>query len=207
MNSKNIFIIIVTCLFFANTFAQDATFVKTEMEKDTKSSKKAWYIPDYAKIQFAGNIGLLSAGIGYEVANNVLYSELLYGFVPGSISNTENIHLITLKNTFPIFTKEIGAFKISPIAGFTTSLETGNNSFLVLPDKYPKGYYVPSAIHFTIFAGGLIHKEFKNQEVFKGADFYVEVGTVETYLWFAATSKEVTFNDVFSSSIGINLYF
>ena len=203
MNLKNIFIIVLTCLFFTNIIAQDATSVKT---KD-KAKEKAWYIPDYAKMQFAGNLGLLSVGAGYEVIRNVLYSELLYGFVPKSISNAENIHLISIKNTFPIFTKEIGDFTFSPIAGFSASLETGNNSFLIVPDKYPKGYYLPSAIHFTLFAGAQVHKEFKNQKIFKGADFYIEVGTVETYLFFALTSKEVTFNDVFSSAIGINFYF
>lgn len=201
MNIKNTFIIALTFLFFTNIVAQDATSVKT------KAKEKAWYIPDYAKIQFSGNLGLLSAGLGYEVFSNILYSELLYGFVPKSVSNAENIHLISIKNTFPIFTKAIGGFTLSPIAGFTASLETGNNSFLVLPDKYPKGYYVPSAIHFTLFVGTQVHKEFKNHKIFKGADFYLEFGTIETYLFFALKSKEVTFNDVFSPAIGINFYF
>jgi hypothetical protein len=203
MSIKNISIILLTFLFFTNITAQDSTYVKGK----TKAKEKAWYIPDYVKMQFAGNLGLLSVGAGYEVINNVLYSELLYGFVPKSISNAESIHLISIKNTFPIFTKQIGDFTLSPIAGFTTSVETGNNSFLTLPDKYPKGYYFPSAIHFTLFVGAQVHKEFKNQKIFKGADLYLEVGTVETYLFFALSTKEVTFNDVFSSAIGINFYF
>jgi hypothetical protein len=202
MKIRNIFIASIILLFFTNSFAQDATLIKDKV-KD-----KAWYIPDYAKIQFAGNIGLLSVGVGYEVFKDVLYSELLYGYVPVSVSKAKEIHLITIKNTFPFFTKKIGNnFTLSPIAGFTASLDTGNNSFLKLPDKYPKGYYITNAIHFTVFVGAKVHKNFVNSKIIKGADLYFELGTVETYLVYAITSKEVKINDVFSSAIGINLYF
>ena len=47
----------------------------------------------------------------------------------------------------------------------------------------------------------------KKTKIFSGIDFYAEVGTVESYLWYAITSKEVTLNDSFSSSIGVNFYF
>jgi hypothetical protein len=199
MKIKSIYILLIAFLFFTNTFAQDSTFVK--------ENSKAWFIPDYVKMQFAGNIGILSVGVGYELINDVLFTELLYGYVPASVSNAENIHLITIKNTFPFLTRQFGDFRFSPIVGFTTSLETGNNSFLILPDKYPRGYYLPSAIHFTLFVGASVHKDFKNSKIIKGADLYMEVGTVETYLWSAITSREVSLNDVFSTAIGINLYF
>jgi hypothetical protein len=201
MKIKKILLLLTALLLFTNTFSQDATLVKD------KEKQKAWYVPDYAKMQFAGNLGVLSVGVGYQLFNNVLYTELLYGYVPVSISKANEIHLISIKNTFPLFRKKIGNYTVSPIAGFTGTLETGNNSFLVLPDKFPKGYYVPSAIHFTLFIGTLVHKNFVNSKIIKGIDFYYELGTVETYLWSAITSKEVGLNDIFSSAIGVNLYF
>ena len=201
MKIKKILLPLVALLFLSNTFAQDAILIQD------KAKEKAWYEPDYAKMQFAGNLGVLSVGVGYQLFNKVVYTELLYGYVPVSISKANEIHLISIKNTFPLYRKKIGNYTVSPIAGFTGSLETGNNSFLVLPDKYPKGYYVPSAIHFTLFIGVLVHKDFWNSKIIKGIDFYYELGTVETYLWSAIISKEIGLNDVFSSAIGINLYF
>ena len=201
MKIKKILLPFVALLFFSNTFAQDAILIQD------KAKEKAWYEPDYAKMQFAGNLGLLSVGVGYQLFNKVLYTELLYGYVPVSISKANEIHLISIKNTFPLYRKKIGNYTVSPIAGFTGSLETGNNSFLVLPDKYPKGYYVPSAIHFTLFIGVLVHKDFGISKRIKGIDFYYELGTVETYLWSAITSKEIGLNAIFSTAIGINLYF
>ncbi|WP_299665683.1 hypothetical protein [uncultured Polaribacter sp.] len=184
------------------------SFGQKSFLNDTKAKDSVWYLPDYAKIQFAGNIGLLSVGVGYEIIHRAWYSEFLYGYVPESVSEAEKIHLITIKNTFPICTKEMGTnFTLSPIVGFTASLETGNNSFLKVPEKYPKGYYITNAIHFTLFTGVSIHKKFPNSKMIKGADFYFELGTVETYLWYAITSKEVKLNDIFSTAIGVNLYF
>jgi len=197
MNNKSLINLGVALLIFSSAFAQDSTLVKN----------KPWYRPDYAKIQFAGNIGFLSAGFGYQLLNNHVYSELLYGYVPASISKAEKIHTITIKNTFPIWNKKIKEITLSPITGFTASYETGNNSFLKLPDKYPKGYYRSNAFHFTVFAGIKAHKKFRNNSLIKAADVYFELGTVDTYLWYAISSNEVKCNQILSSAIGINLYF
>lgn len=182
--------------------AQDSISVKF------KKKEKFWLIPDYTKAQFAGNIGLASIGIGYKVIHKTLFTELLYGYVPESVSEANPVHLITLKNTFTILNKDLGkGYTFSPITGLTTTLETGNNSFLKVPDVYPDDYYITNAVHFTLFIGALLHKGFFSDQLFKGIDFYIEVGTVDTYLWYALTTKEVNFGDVFSSSIGMNFYF
>lgn len=197
MKIKNIFIAPIVLLFFMQTSAQEPI-----------AKEKSWYVPDYAKVQFAGNIGFVSVGVGYQLFKKVLYSELLYGYVPEAVSKADRIHLLTIKNTFPIYRKEIGNnLTITPIAGLTTTYEIGTNSFTTLPSIYPEGYYVPNAFHFTLFAGALIHKDFTDSKIIKGVDFYMEVGTVETYLWYNITSTEVSLSDTFSTSVGINFYF
>lgn len=198
MKIKNILSAFIILLFFTKLYAQGPHLVKD----------KAWYIPDYVKMQFAGNIGVVSVGAGYQLFDKVLYSELLYGYVPESVSKADKIHLITIKNTFPVFRKEIAKnLTITPIAGFTTTIDIGTTTFTTLPSKYPDDYYVPTAFHFTLFGGVMIHKDFINSKMTNGVDFYVEMGTVETYLWYGITSKEVGLSDIFSTSIGINFYF
>ncbi|MCL7763463.1 hypothetical protein MPF19_08565 [Polaribacter sp. Z014] len=198
MKIKNVLIVSLVFLVFTKLNAQEANL----------SKEKSWYVPDYVKMQFGGNIGLVSVGAGYQLFNKVLYSELLYGYVPSSVSKADRIHLITIKNTFPIFRKEIGKnLTITPIAGFTTTYDIGTMSFTTLPGIYPEGYYVPNAFHFTLYGGGLIHKDFKKSKIIKGLDFYIEIGTVETYLWYTITSKDVGVNDVFSADVGVNFYF
>jgi hypothetical protein len=198
MKIKKIFSVIIILLVFSKLFAQEPNSVKD----------KAWYVPDYLKTQFAGNIGVISVGAGYQLFNKVLYSELLYGYVPESVSKADKIHLITIKNTFPIFRKKIGKnIIITPTAGFSSTIDIGTTTFTTLPSKYPEGYYVPTAFHFTLFGGAMLHKDFTKSKTIKGLDFYVELGTVESYLWYAITSKEVSVSDIFSTAIGINFYF
>lgn len=210
MKTRNIFKLFVALLFSYNAFSQDSTLIKKKdlFSQDSTSIKKKslFFIPDYVKMQFAGNIGFFSVGVGYQFLNNHLYSELLYGYVPASISKAKQIHTITIKNTFPIVTKKFNTFALSPITGFTISFETGNNSFLILPDKYPKNYYSTNAFHLTFFIGASVHKDFINSKIIQEADLHFELGAVDTYLWYAITSKEVKVNKIVSSAIGINLY-
>ena len=63
MKIRNIFIVSILVLFFNNSYAQETISVK----------EKSWYVPDYVKTQFAGNIGLISVGAGYQLFNKVLY--------------------------------------------------------------------------------------------------------------------------------------
>lgn len=199
MNFRKLIIFSFLYLFFVKSYAQDKT---------NTNKQKPWYTPDYTTVQVAGNIGFLSTGVGYKLFEDTWYAELLYGYVPAARSKAESIHLLTIKNTFPITNKEIGnGFTISPIAGLGMTYHVGANTFTTLPSRFPKGYYISNAIHFTIFGGFNLHKKFKNENFFKGADLYYELGTVESYLWFVITSSEVSFSEAFSSAIGVRLYF
>ena len=46
----------------------------------------------------------------------------------------------------------------------------------------------------------------KNSTI-KGVDLYFEVGSVDTYIWYVITEKEVQINQIFSSAIGIYIFF
>ena len=197
MNNRESITLCIALLIISGTFAQDSTLI---------IKQKPWYRPDYATIQFAGNIGFLSLGIGYQFFNNRINSEILYGFVPASISKAENINTITFKNTFPIINKKHKTVITSPITGFAVSYETGNNSFVKLPDKYPDDYYRTNAFHFTFFVGAKAHKDFTKPIIIKGIDFYFEIGSVDTYLWYAMSQK-INPRKIFSLSVGVNLYF
>ncbi|MCK4464771.1 MAG: hypothetical protein KAU83_03585 [Bacteroidales bacterium] len=189
------------------TFIAIVSVANLAYSNDTLSIKeKSWYVPDYAKLQFAGNIGFLSFGIGYELFKKHLQSDIFYGYVPNFIGGA-TIHTISQKNTFVLYEYERNRYIISPTAGFSTNFETGNNSFLLLPDKYPKGYYLTNAIHFTLFIGGKIHWAPKKQSKIKGLDFYVELGTVGTYLWYKILSKEIKMKDISSLALGITTFF
>jgi len=176
-----------------------STFVFSQKEK------KTFIIPDYIKVQFAGNIGFLSTGVGYVLFDGLLYSDFIYGYVPKFTGNNE-IHLLTKKNSFFVYTKKIKKIKISSILGFALTYETGKNSFVFLDDKYPKDYYKSNAFHFLFFGGISVHKRITGKSKITGFDFIAELGTVDVYLWYKVQSREIKLYDIFSLALGINIH-
>lgn len=194
---KKIFYSLLALLVLSqNIFAQ-----KSEIQK-----KNHWLVPDYAKVQFAGNIGFLSAGIGYQFFNEKLNTELIYGYVPQEYAHIQ-IHTITTKNTFQVIRKSFHGLEWSPYLGFTFSYETGNNSFVELPDQYPEGYYSSNAFHLCILGGLSVKKELDPKYFIKGIGFYAEGVAVDSFLWYMVSSREIHFTQVVSLALGMNFYF
>ncbi len=165
------------------------------------AQKRKWFIPDYYKIQYAGNIGFISIGTGYEIFNNRLQSGILFGYVPESIGNT-TIYTITQKNTFLIHDFKLNKkIEISPIIGLAISYEIGNNSYLFLPDKYPDGYYSTNAFHFPLFAGVKIKKTFSKDSKVKSIEFNIETCTTATCLYYSIINSEIERNDIKSLAL------
>ncbi len=193
---KHIYILLFLLIISPNIFSQEGI----------DSIKTNILTPDYVITQFAGNIGFLSAGIGYDLFNKVMKAELIYGFVPLKYSSNE-IHTISLKTVFPLFRKQIYGFEISPYLGMTTSLELGDNSLLILPDYYPKGYYGTNAFHFTFLGGINFHTKLSHTQHIHSIDLYCEALTVDNSLWYFISSPEVKIKQVFSIDVGTRFYF
>lgn len=72
---------------------------QTETDHTNERLLTAWQkmIPRYTKIQFAGGMGLLSAGVGWNYGHNKSWeTEVLWGFVP-SFSNDRTKLTMTLR--------------------------------------------------------------------------------------------------------------
>lgn len=117
---------------------------------DSVTVRKYRAIPRVYTLQYAGNLGFVSGGLGYSLLKDKVRVGLFYGYVP-KVFSTKAIHTLALKGTLNVFKSRAGQDKL--YIGTTFNMETGNNSFLKLPDKYPKGYYQTNAFHFTVFTG------------------------------------------------------
>jgi hypothetical protein len=62
------------------------------------SAERSWKA-DHIKVQFAGNIGLLAIGVGKQVLQNRLHSDILYGHVPHSLAGRD-LHILAFKNSY-----------------------------------------------------------------------------------------------------------
>jgi hypothetical protein len=168
---------------------------------------KRWYVPHYLPVQFAGNIGFLSTGVGYTSNNGNYQLSLLYGYAPRAIAGAE-IHTIAAKNVFPLSHYAMKNNQtLIPYIGLGLIAEVGGNSFFRQPDHYPEGYYdFPKNLHVIAYGGAKVQRLFRDERgIFHGVEFFAEVGTVDIYLWYKAMSNQIKFHQVFSLALGVNL--
>lgn len=173
---------------------------------DSTRSRR-WYMPHYVPLQFAGNIGFLSAGAGYNSKKQNYQLALMYGYVPRSIARS-SIHTITAKNNFPLGWYGIKNDRtVIPYLGLGLTVEIGGNAFFRMPSHFPESYYdFPKNLHVIAYGGVRLRQLFNDEvKALRGVEFYAEAGTVDVYIWYKTISNQIKFHQIFSLAIGVSL--
>lgn len=176
-------------------------------QPNDSTRSRRWYVPHFIPVQFAGNIGFLSAGIGYSTRVHNYHVSLLYGYVPKSMAHTY-IHTIALKNTFPIMRYALKNNQILvPYVGLGASVELSGNSFFRQPARFPESYYdFPKNIHALVYVGAKVQHLFQDPAIgIRGVEFFGEAGTIDLYIWYKTMSQEIKLNEIFTLALGANL--
>ena len=159
--------------------------------------------PDYLQMQFAGNIGLVSLGVGYNLFKDHLHISFLDGYTPAGIAGI-GVNTIAMKASYDLVTLPIANKRAVAYSGLGCNFETtGRGFYTSLPDRYADGYYKWSAVHATFFLGAklqVLMKKRTNQRL----EFYAETGTVDSYLYYYATNPGLRITDMFSAAIGFS---
>lgn len=190
------FSIVLVFTLIANLFSAN--------KKDTQNHRSP-FLPDHYTAQFAGNIGVLSAGFGYQTASGRLSSDLMIGYVPHFIGNATIITIsqkntIKLRNFRPSFIQ-----RCYPSLGLSINIETGNNSFISLPSNYPEGYYSTNAVKFGLFTGLNYQGKVQANKWYKQFEYYAELGTLGSYIYYNIMSKDYLNLDIFSLALGVKI--
>lgn len=140
-----------------------------------------WYMPEQLKLQFAGNIGLFSIGVGKIFMKNHLQTDLFYGHVPASIGGRD-LNTIALKNSY---TFHIHALRApSSLASFywggtllytdEVDVKTLDDDFEGVSDDYPV-----NAIHLMPYIGVSLSQLKLGKEENNRSAIYFEAGMLD----------------------------
>jgi hypothetical protein len=178
------------------------------------SKAQKFLIPKDAIVQYAGSIGYLSVGAGYELFGNKRGNiDLNYGYVPESKGGA--LHIVTAKFAYRPFVITINDWaKIYPFNPgiFIRYTFNGNLGFNFDTVQYPKGYY-----YFSEAARP--HLSFTNEfQLTKGRllkttglqalSIYSEFNTNDYYLVnYFQNSSALSLSDIFKLGIGIRAKF
>jgi hypothetical protein len=184
------------CFVTSITLAQDSTAAKP---------RPKWYIPDALDLQYAGSIGFLSAGAGYDIIHKKASIDILFGYLPRAIGGND-ISTITLKFTaLPWKIRAGDNTTIYPVTvGTFFSYTMGEKYSSDLPSWYPDGYYWWSeAVRVNIFVGGKVRHKF-SKNIWEA---YYEVGTNELKLVsYVQNTGYLTVWDILHAGAGVRFY-
>ena len=195
-------------LVVAFLLSQKQSLAQENTQKDTLS-KYTMFIPDYMKLQYAGGIGFMSAGVGYTFFKNKLDVTMFYGYVPKSFS-VEDLHSISLQLTAKFLKYKINNnIELLPLnIGWYAHHTFGSEFWIAPPDKYSKGYYWWSpGRNAGVFIGGeLKTKLFANDTPASGTAFYFRIGSRGLYIASKAGNSTIPITDIIELGFGVAIY-
>lgn len=182
----------------------------TRYDKRVHRFRKHWerIIPTHSKLQFAGNMGLLSLGTGWDYGkHNQWETDLLLGFVPKYSSKRPKITMTVKQNYMP-WSIDLGkGFSTEPLScGLYLNTVFGNEFWVNEPERYPRGYYgFSSKVRIHIFLGQRLTLDINPKYRFlaRSVTFFYELSTCDLYLISAVTNRYLKPHDYLSLSFGL----
>lgn len=171
---------------------------------DTLMVRPRWFLPDHYKLQYAGNIGFLALGAGYNIRGRY-EPTLMVGLLNYTFGNSNvTVTTIAIKNSFNMFKKQLPD-NISLRSGISVNWGHTHNTFNKLPAHYSDKYYFQNKIHLAPFVGGEYKIKFRDKNL-KAGGLYFEFSTLDAYLLECVRTKYVKFGDIVNLALGITIY-
>lgn len=164
-------------------------------------------IPEVLTLQYAGGIGMLSAGVGWAYGpSDNWQTDLLIGFIPHRYYHP-NYWTLTLRELYSPWRIHIGSdWSVRPVffsLGINSILH--NEFWSKQPTRYPSGYYIfPSKIRLRIGIGQRISFTIPRPRRHLGRkiSLYWELSTCDLYIRQKIKSSAVPFHSILSLAIG-----
>ncbi len=186
---------------------------QTRNDKIADKYQSWWHnlIPTYTKLQYAGSMGFLSLGTGWDYGkNNQWETDVMFGFLPRY--NTDAAKMtFTLKQNFIPWKTDLGKnFELDPLACGVYATSIFHEEFWRRePGKYPNGYYtffVPK-IRFNFYIGQRIRYNIppNRNHYAKSITFFYEISSNELYIVSRFGNQYLKPTDYIHLSLGLKL--
>ena len=201
----------IVFLFLAGTLQ-----AQEEIEEDARYKKRVekyisrWekLIPRYTKFQFAGSMGMLSLGTGWNYYRNHWETDVYLGIVPRN-SDHRAMAALTLKQNYYPWNIQIGdRFSFEPLAcGVYINTLLDRDFWGKQPDKYPQGYYwFSTRIRSHVFIGERFTLKLDTiNSCHKSSSLCYERSTCAVYLINTIGNSYLKPKDYLSLSFGLKL--
>lgn len=183
---------------------------KHRLDKRLHRGRVGWerIIPTHLKLQFAGGIGMISGGFGWDYGKLCRWeTDLYFGYLPKGHADHDMVTFTLKQNYIPWSISCGDRVAVEPFyCGIYLNTVFGPEFWVKEPDRYPHGYYTFSTkVRSHIFMGQRLVIYVNGKGWVKNLTAYYEVSTCDLYLISALTNRYLSASDVISFSFGLKM--
>lgn len=182
------------------------TFDEPTRERD----RLGWAVPDYARLQSGGYLGMGTLGVGYSALRDVINVGVGYGFVPEK-AEAPAVHILHATALVRPLRFGVGSsdrvFVYPLYVGAGVMAALGPNLFIRAPDEYPGGYYPASGLHYLLLAGAELSVRENEGRFFQRHGVFWELVSFDQYIDALLQNPGVSLLDAVSSAVGYRASF
>lgn len=197
-------------------FAQDSINVVNQENAtyrhrvELRQRRWASLIPNQFVIQNAGNMGVLSAGIGWGYGRQHWETHLLWGYIPKHQSTRGKLTMTLKENFIPWSFDLKRGWSVEPL---TTSVYMntvyGHEFWKSQPRRYPSKYYefMSTKFRLNVALGQRITWQIPSQKRFnaRSISLFYEISSCDLYIRTKFMEHSVPLKDILGLSFGIKL--
>lgn len=171
----------------------------------------AQLIPTQMILQYAGNMGFMSIGMGWDYGKHKQWeTNLLFGYLPKADSDRGKLTMTIKENFIPWSMYVKGGWMFEPLScGLYLNTVFGSEFWGNQPSRYPDKYYEPlnTEVRINVFLGQRITKivPANKRKFLKSVSAFYEVSTCDLYMRLAVMENKVSLWDILCLSVGLKL--
>ena len=182
-------------------------------ERRMKRYRSFWQSlqPSQFIMQNAGNMGLLSFGLGWNYGKrNQWETHLLFGWIPKYKGHSVRMTM-TLKETYIPWNKRLGEeWRLEPLTvGLYANTVFGKAFWRSQPSRYPDKYYqfLSTRVRLNVFLGQRITVIIPNnkRKFVKSMTAFYELSTCDLYIRCMFQDSSVKLKDIVGLSLGLKM--
>lgn len=183
-----------------------------ETPSERVGERRFWrsLVPSQLVVQNAGNMGLVSAGIGWSYGSHRQWeTQFMVGFVPKYKSFSAK-PTITLKENLTPWRCQLGSkTMLEPFScGIYVNTIIGQRFWSYLPSRYPNNYYwFSTRFRINVFMGERLTWQFRTRKNGrpKSVTVFYECSTCDLYLFDYFGNRSIKLRDIVGLSLGLKL--
>lgn len=164
-------------------------------------------LPTHVKAQYAGGMGFLSVGYGWDYGRKCRWeTDLLFGVLPKAYSDKTHITFTLKQNYIPWSIRCWDWLSIEPFScGAYLNLISGEDFWIREPDRYPgdKYYNFTSRIRLHLYAGQRFTFQVRRESLLRHITLYYEFSANDLDIVAKFGNRTLDFTDIIYFSVGI----